>query len=134
MKLLLDTHVWLWALLEPERLGRRLVRRLKTVQTELHLSPISLWEALRLAQDGRVDLGDDAKAWIEEAQARAPIRDAPLTQEVVLEGTHVVLRHRDPADHLLAATARAYDLTLATADRRLLAGKGYASMDAHAKS
>lgn len=134
MRLLLDTHVWLWMLLEPERIGKHLARRLRTVQTELFLSPVSTWEALRLAESGRVDLGIDAAAWIEASRVATPVRDAPLTHQVVLQVPRIRLGHRDPADRLLAATARTYDLSLATADRRLLAGDGFATVSAYAKS
>ena len=48
MKLLLDTHIWLWSLSDPKRLGRRVVQHLKDEANELWLSPISAYEALTL--------------------------------------------------------------------------------------
>ena len=59
MKLLLDTHIWLWTLLEPERLPPELADHLRDAGHELWLSPISVWEAILLAEKGRVvfDLG-----------------------------------------------------------------------------
>jgi len=49
VKLLLDTHIWLWALLEPEKLARRVRDALGLGENELWLSPISVWEADPLA-------------------------------------------------------------------------------------
>lgn len=49
MKLLLDTHIWLWSLLEPSRLCRRVAAALVSRSHEKWLSPISIWETLMLA-------------------------------------------------------------------------------------
>ena len=48
MRLLLDTHIWLWSLIEPERLGKRTRNELRDPENELWLSPVSTWEALTL--------------------------------------------------------------------------------------
>jgi PIN domain nuclease of toxin-antitoxin system len=53
-----------------------------------------------------------------------PVREAPLTFEVVREVAHLKLPHRDPADHFLVATARIFELTLVTADQHLLKAPG----------
>jgi PIN domain nuclease of toxin-antitoxin system len=120
VKLLLDTHIWLWSLLEPDRLSPRVKRELQNAANELWLSPISLWETLVLSEKGRLELAGEARAWIEKALRAAPLKEAPLTAAVALESAAVKLPHRDPADRFLVATARAFDLTLATADRRLI--------------
>ena len=54
MKLLLDTHILLWGLLEPERLNRRVAAELQNPQNEIWLSPISVWEIMILAEKGRI--------------------------------------------------------------------------------
>ena len=48
MKLLLDTHIWLWSVLEPHRLSRRVAKALQDSSNELWLSPISIWELIVL--------------------------------------------------------------------------------------
>jgi len=53
MKLLLDTHIFLWAFLEPERLTETVAEALEASSSELWLSPISTWECLLLARKGR---------------------------------------------------------------------------------
>jgi PIN domain nuclease of toxin-antitoxin system len=117
MKLLLDTHIWLWAIQDSKRLGKRLLRELKNEANELWLSPISTWEVLTLNFKGRVRLHGDLADWL--AQATAGTREAPLTHEIALAARQLSL-HQDPADRILAATAQVLDLTLATADERLL--------------
>ncbi len=118
MRLLLDTHIWLWSLREPTRLGRRVRHELTDRSNELWLSPVSTWEALLLNAKGRIRLRGDLAAWL--ARATAHLREAPLTHEVVLVAHQLPLPHPDPADRFLAATAHVLSLTLVTADERLL--------------
>jgi PIN domain nuclease of toxin-antitoxin system len=118
LKLLLDTHIWLWSLQDPARLGQRIQRELKNPDNELWLSPISTWEALTLNAKGRIRLHGNLSEWV--ARATAPFREAPLTHEIALAARQLPLPHPDPADRFLAATARVLDLTLVTADASLL--------------
>ncbi len=119
-KLLLDTHIWLWSVLEPGRLSGRVARDLKNPETELWLSPISIWESIILCQKGRIVLDEAIDVWIHRAVRALPLREAPITHEVAQEIGRLRLPHRDPADQLLLATARVFDLTLVTADEQLL--------------
>jgi PIN domain nuclease of toxin-antitoxin system len=118
LRLLLDTHIWLWSLHQTDRLGARVRNELRDLKNELWLSPISTWEALILHQKGRVYRAQDLDRWVEEATG--PFRQAPLTHETVNAARRLPLPHRDPADRFLAATAMVLDLTLVTADANLL--------------
>ena len=120
MKLLLDTHIWLWSALNPARLSSRVAAALENPSNELWLSPISLWEVLTLCQKGRLILDPNPQAWIADTLDTIPMREAQVTYEVAQETGRVQLPHRAPADRFLVATARVYDLTLATADEHLL--------------
>lgn len=124
MKLLLDTHIWLWGLLAPERLSARVARMLEDADNELWLSSVSLWELVMLVERRRVSLERPVDAWIAEAMKLAPMKEAPVTHDIALETRHVVLPHRDPADRLIAATARVLDLALVTADERIIGVTG----------
>jgi len=128
VKLLLDTHIWLWSLLEPARLSRRVAQALEDEGNELWLSPISVWELLVLVEKGRVKLEQGAEQWIAAAMQSAALKEAPITHEVALETRQMVLPHRDPADRFLAATARVFGLTLVTADRHLQALKAVSTL------
>lgn len=118
MKLLLDTHIWLWALREPARLSRRVHRELQDAANELWLSPVSVWETILLHRKGRIGLHENLRDWISEAVA--PFREAPLTHEIVVAADELPFSHQDPADRFLAATAEVLGLTLVTADHRLV--------------
>ena len=117
MRLLLDTHIWLWNFQDQRRLGRRVLRHLQDKENELWLSPMSTWEALTLNHEGRIRIKEDLAIWL--AQATAGTREAPLTHEIALVARQLQM-HQDPADRILAATAEVLDLTLVTADQRLL--------------
>jgi PIN domain nuclease of toxin-antitoxin system len=128
VKLLLDTHIWLWAELEPQKLGKRLQAKLRDPKSEIWLSPISVWEFLLLAERGRIAVKGKPEAWVETALQRSPLREAPLNNSVALSSRAIQMPHNDPADRFLAATAQVYGLTLVTDDANILRGAGYATL------
>ena len=128
MRLLLDTHIWLWALLEPERLSDPVRAALESPHNELWLSSISVWEATVLAERGRIAINAAPAEWVREMVRAIPRREAPLTHDIAVASREVALSHQDPADRFLAATARVLGLTLVTADERLLACDEYERM------
>jgi PIN domain nuclease of toxin-antitoxin system len=118
LKLLLDTHIWIWSVAEPKQLSRRVQNELNDENNELWLSPVSTWEVLLLQSKGRIQLHGNARDWI--IRATALMREAPLTHEIVAVAQELPLPHQDPADRFLAATAEVLGLTLVTADHRLV--------------
>ena len=117
MRILLDTNVWLWMILEPHKIGPHLRNEL-SIAEERWLSPVSTWEAIVLIHKGRIQIEEHLATWV--AETTSPFREAPFTHEIVLESQRIALPHRDPADRFLAATAKVLGLTLATADSKLL--------------
>lgn len=128
MKLLLDTHIWLWALLEPERLTATVTAALESPENELWLSPISVWEAMVLAERGRIAINAAPADWVQEMVRAIPRQEAPLTHDIAVASRQLSLSHQDPADRFLAATAQVMRLTLVTADDRLLHCTDYARL------
>ena|SRR5579864_4263957 len=124
MKLLLDTHIWIWTVLEPNRLSRRVARAIDDSQNQLWLSPVSVWELLMLSQKGRVLLNEDAVLWARRSSELLQLHEAPVTMEVALETPTLSLAHSDPSDRLIAASAKVFDLMLVTADEKLIAATG----------
>ncbi len=124
MKLLLDTHIWLWYLLGSDRLSLTLQTAIVTETTELWLSPISIWETLILAEKGRISLQPNAFTWIDQALEMLNVREAPLNYQIAVLSRQIALPHPDPADRFIAATAIHYELTLATVDRHLKGAAG----------
>jgi PIN domain nuclease of toxin-antitoxin system len=124
MDLLLDTHIWIWMTLEPTRLSTRVVRALENPDNQLWLSPISAWELLMLAGKGRVRLNEDSVTWARHSIERLALHQATLTTDVAMETSAIGLAHSDPSDRLIAASAKVFNLTLVTADEKLIAAAG----------
>jgi PIN domain nuclease of toxin-antitoxin system len=82
-----------------------------------------VWELLVLIEKGRVEVDGEGVRWVAEVSRAAGLREAAVTHDVAVESRVVDLPHQDPADRFLAATARVYDLTLVTADERLLGSR-----------
>jgi len=122
---LLDTHVWLWSLLDPDRLRKKTRALLTAPSSTLWLSPISVWETTLLVERGRLEVDTDPRRWVQDALAASGISEATLNHEVALQSFELKLKHDDPADRFIAATASVYQFTLVTADEGLLRGKGY---------
>ncbi len=118
MRLLLDTHIWLWSLSAPERLAPRVRRALEAPGHELWLSPISTWEVVLMLQKKKISIEGHFEAWL--PRAKGTLREALLSHDIAAAAADVRLPHGDPADRLLVATARALNLTLVTADERLI--------------
>jgi len=129
VKLLLDTHIWLWSLLDPHQLSKRVQHELQNSSNELWLSPVSTWEALLLHSKGRIQLLGNLREWLSDATG--PMREAPIAHEVALAAHELPFQHPDPADRFLAATAQVFGLTLVTADRRLLGLGNIATLGNH---
>lgn len=123
MRLLLDTHIWVWSLLDPSRLPSYIAAELESRENELWLSPISIWELLILIEKGRLAVDGDPEAWVARALAAVPCQEAPLTKEVAIRSRSVELPHQDPADRFLVATALVYDLTFVTVDELIVRSK-----------
>jgi PIN domain nuclease of toxin-antitoxin system len=121
VKLLLDTHIWIWSQAAPDKLSARVRRALQKEENEVWLSPVSIWELILLVEKRRLALEGDLIGWVRKATA--PLKEAPLTSDIVAETTRFRLPHSDPADRFLVATARSLGLTLVTADTQLLASE-----------
>lgn len=119
MKLLLDTHVWLWYAFEDAQLSDNLRTLIASNDTELWISPISIWEIMILAEKGRIDLKFEPPEWINQFLAELKPLEAPLTSEIAVLSRQIKLPHQDPADRFIAATALHYGLQLATVDQNL---------------
>jgi PIN domain nuclease of toxin-antitoxin system len=125
LKLLLDTHAWLWYLLEPERLSRRAALALESPDAELYLSPLSVWETLLLAEKGRIALDPEPITWCRDALRTAPLVAAELTHEVAIRSRQLDgFRGRDPIDRFLVATCLVAEMTLVTRDASIRRYRG----------
>ncbi len=120
MRLLLDTHIWIWGNLEPHRITSEVARQLTNPQNDQFLSAVSIWEAIVLLEKRRLRLDRDFGEWFKNSKEVMNLFELAITWEVAHELRFTLLGHRDPADRFLVATAKVYDLTLVTADEGLM--------------
>jgi PIN domain nuclease of toxin-antitoxin system len=117
--ILLDTHIFLWMCLEPEKLPQPITNAIAAEQT-LGVAAISLWETAMLVQRGRVSVPEPSlREWLRRVLFSPKLRLLPLTPEIASRSGTLDM-HGDPADRLIAATALEYGCRLATADSRLM--------------
>ena len=120
MKLLLDTHNWIWSDVEAHKLSSDVARELGSPENERYLSAVSVWEAILLLEKKRIRPIGDFGEWFEKSKLDLGLIEVPLNWEIAHEVRYTILGYRDPADRFLLATAKVYDLTLVTADERLM--------------
>lgn len=124
MKHLLDTHIVVWWLTEDRKLSKahaRLLERSEKAGTALGISAITLWEIAKLVERGRIELGLSLDDSLEQLASSALITVLPLTPRIAAESTRLGAKFpTDPADQLIAATARVHGLALLTADQRII--------------
>lgn len=120
MKLLLDTHIWIWNYTAPEKLTSEVAREIANPEHERFLSPVSIWEVVMLLEKKRIELNQDFGEWFLQSKQDLNLLEAPLSWEVAHELRFTLLGYRDPGDRFLVATAKAFDLTLVTSDERLM--------------
>jgi len=122
VKYLLDTHVWIWSVLDHPRLSRRVREALSAAseRERVGLAAISLKEAAWHLARGRIVVGDRFgpwALWLRSAASSPYLEVFPLSVDVAIESEQLSEPFPlDPADRLIAATARVHDLTLITSD------------------
>ena len=124
---LLDTHVLIWWFEDQDRLPQNQQRVIQSAspQSPLFLSDISLWEVSMLHWLGRLEITLPLRDWLERAAAPPLVVRCGISPAIAAETTALPADFpRDPADRIIAATARLLRATLLTCDQRIV--------DAHA--
>lgn len=116
MRLVLDTHTLLWALLEEAKLGPRTRRALISPDSEVWVSAASAWEIALKYSLGRLSLKDAPERLLPDAMRRSGFQELAVTVEHALAVRALPRHHTDPFDRLLIAQAQIEGLTIVTAD------------------
>jgi PIN domain nuclease of toxin-antitoxin system len=119
--ILLDTHVVVWAAIEPKRLSRAAESALLRARSSgLAMASISLWEMASLFARGRIETYGTVEASVRQVLETVGVIVKPITQEIAVLAAHFPESYsRDPADRLIGATARAEGLVLITQDEKI---------------
>jgi PIN domain nuclease of toxin-antitoxin system len=121
VRLLLDTHVWLWWNTEPERLSARMVKQIESTRNDVFLSAASVWEMALKRRLGKLPLPEPVVSYVARRLASDNVSPLPVRIEHAAGVETLELLHRDPFDRLLVVQARLEGLQLYTADEQVLA-------------
>ena len=117
MKILLDTHVLVWAATTPERLGSDLAV-IEAADSRI-VSAVCVWELAIKQRLGKLSVGSDVRTWTRRVTRELVLDHLSVTAEHAAAVEHLPDVHRDPFDRLLVAQAVAEGAVLLTADDRL---------------
>ena len=119
--IILDTHIWIWWVDENPKL---LPQNLEIIQahqvSSLGISIISCWEIAKLVEKNRLNFDCPVEQWLEVALSYSGVRLLELSIPIILQSTHLTGFHADPADQIIVATAKVYNSSLLTQDRKIL--------------
>ena len=120
--ILIDTHIWIWWVTGSESLPNKQRGFLEAQPLgTIAISSISCWEISKLVELGRLQFSIPVEQWLKEAVHQYNIRTIDLEIPIVVESTRLPSDfHKDPADQMIDATARVFDIPLLTADSKIL--------------
>ena len=119
--IILDTHVWIWAISDPDRLSRKAAREIEKA-SQRGIAAISCWELATLAEKQRIRLDRSLLDWMEQSIEAMKLDLLPLTPAVAALSSQLGAGfHGDPADRQIVATAMIHNAQLVTKDERIQA-------------
>lgn len=119
MRILVDTHCWLWCLLSPEKLNRESGTILQDPENEIYLSAASAWEIVIKYRLGKLEIPLKPSEYIPARLTALGHSSLPIEQKHVLAVGQLPDHHQDPFDRILVAQAQVEGMTLVTADKLL---------------
>ncbi|MEE8525923.1 MAG: type II toxin-antitoxin system VapC family toxin [Thermoanaerobaculia bacterium] len=118
--IVLDTHVWIWWVSEPDRLSSGAHATITNAR-QVGICPISIWEISTKEAKGRLSLDRDLDVWVHQAVARPGAVLLELSPEIAILAGQLGERgfHGDPADRMIAASAMCHGVELVTKDQAI---------------
>jgi PIN domain nuclease of toxin-antitoxin system len=121
--IVLDTHIWIWLISNPELLSKRAKKAADTAMNakEIFISSISAWEIALLVEKGRLKLTMDVTDWISQSERLPFFQFIPVDNSIAIKAVNLPQPlHSDPADRIIIATAKAIGAPLVTKDEKIL--------------
>ena len=116
MKILLDTHIFLWFISRDQRLPTDVQEIIQDLDNEIYLSVVSTWEAIVKYQLGKLPLPESPEIYFPKHCDRHQILNLDLDQASVTQLAKLPSLHRDPFDRMLICQAIQNDMAIATVD------------------
>ncbi len=121
MKLLLDTHIFLWFISGDQRLPIHLQNSIRDLNNDVYLSCVSVWEVTVKYQLGKLPLPESPEIYLPKQRQQHLINTLTLDEESVAQLLNLPLLHRDPFDRILICQALQHNLTIVTVDTAIRA-------------
>ncbi len=116
MRLLLDTHTFLWFVLKDPRLSEPALTLMKNLDNELLISPASYWEIAIKVSIGKYQIPDSFQTWMEQQLLTNDLNILPIQVAHAAKVATLPFHHRDPFDRLLIAQALVEDIPVISLD------------------
>jgi PIN domain nuclease of toxin-antitoxin system len=121
MKLLLDTHIFLWLIDDDKRLSAQYRQAIQNPNNEKFLSVVSIWECVIKYQIGKLDFSSSPETYLPKERRKHLIKTLTVDENSIAQLIKLPLLHKDPFDRLIMAQALQHDLIIMTEDKLILA-------------
>ena len=120
MKLLLDTHIFLWLINKDKRLNQKFVEIFNNPDHEIFLSVVSLWECVIKYQLGKLNFAESPETFIPKKRKEHIIKSLIIDEESIKYLPTLPLIHKDPFDRLLICQSLQHNAKIVTDDKTIL--------------
>lgn len=117
MRVLLDTHIWLWWVHQAPELNREHQQLIDSAES-IFVSAISCWEVAMLQQRNKIILSVDLMDWFQLAMEESGVESLSISQRIAILAAQLPMHHKDPADRLIIASALKESLYLLSYDSK----------------
>lgn len=121
MRLLLDTHIFLWLINDNSRLSSKYRQEIQNPNNEKFLSVVSLWECVIKYQIGKLNFPSSPETYLPIQRSKHLVKSLIVDENSIAQLINLPLIHRDPFDRLIISQALQYDLRIMTEDKAILA-------------
>ncbi len=120
MKIILDTHIFLWFITNNKRLADKYYDAISNQDNEIYLSVVSVWEATIKYQLGKLPLPEFPEIYLPQQRERHLISSLSITETTITQLAKLPPLHNDPFDRLLLCQSLEHDLIIITEDKAIL--------------
>lgn len=120
MKLLLDTHIFLWFINEDNRLSEDKAKAIVNQNNEVFLSVVSIWECVIKYQLGKLQFPESPEIYLPQQRSNHLIKSLNIGENTIKELITLPMLHKDPFDRLIICQSQEYNLKIVTEDTAIL--------------
>ena len=120
MKILLDTHIFLWFITNNKRLSSKFCDAISNQDNEIYLSVVSVWEAMIKYQLCKLPLPESPEIYLPQQREKHLISSLSIAETTITQLAKLPLLHNDPFDRLLLCQSLEHDLIIMTEDKAIL--------------